>query len=85
MDIKENFQIKLNELRGKSVEAMDAIMDRTSKEHGEKWTETHEKRAKEKLKGSEKTKKEDKERNDLGKRWKRAYLAKKKLTGKKEK
>jgi hypothetical protein len=85
MDIKENFQIKLNELRGKSVEALDAIMNRTSKEHGEKWTETHEKRAKEKLKGSEKTKKEDKERNDLGKRWKRAYLAKKKLTGKKEK
>lgn len=69
----------LDEMQRKSKEAMDAIMDRVSKKHDEKWEKTKEKRTKEKLKGSEKTKEEDKERNNLGKRWKRAYLAKKKL------
>lgn len=75
----------LNELRGKSIQAMDLIMKRVSKDHDKEWDATHEKRTKEKLKGSEKTKDEDKKRNNLGKRWKRAYLAKKKLIAKKKK
>lgn len=69
----------LNELRGKSKEAMKAIKKRIEKKHDAEWEATHEKRAKEKLKGSEKTKKEDKSRNDLAKRWLRADKAEKKL------
>jgi hypothetical protein len=89
MDIKENFKNKLqtlregteqlNELTGKSKEAMKAIKKRIEKKHDAEWEATYEKRKKEKLKGSEKTKKEDKSRNDLAKRWLRADKAEKKL------
>jgi hypothetical protein len=74
----------LNELRGKSKEAMKAIKKRIEKKHDQEWEATHEKRAKEKLKGSEKTKKEDKSRNDLAKRWLRADKAEKKLKEEKD-
>ena len=84
-DNKKEKEEQLNELSGKSIKAMDLIMKRTSNVHDEKWTKTYKKRKEEKLKGSEKTKDIDKERNDLGKRWKRAYLAKKKLIAKKKK
>ena len=63
---------QLDELHGKSKEAAEKIKARIEKKHDEKWEETHEKRAKEKLKGSEKTKDIDKERNNLAKRWLRA-------------
>lgn len=81
--LKRSYGLKkeetLNELHGKSKEAMKAIKKRIEKKHDAEWEATHEKRAKEKLKGSEKTKKEDKSRNDLAKRWLRADKAEKKL------
>lgn len=72
-------ETQLDELAGKSKEAMKAIKKRLEKKHDAEWDATHEKRAKEKLKGSEKTKEEDKSRNNLAKRWLRADKAEKKL------
>lgn len=76
---------QLNELRGKSKEVLKAIKARIEKKHDQEWEETYEKRKREKLKGGEKTKKEDKSRNDLAKRWLRADRAEKKLKGNKKK
>jgi hypothetical protein len=75
----------LNELHGKTKEALKAIKQRITKKHDAEWQETYEKRKREKLKGGEKTKKEDKSRNDLAKRWLRADRAEKKLKDKKKK
>lgn len=72
-------ETELNELHGKSKEAMKLIKKRIEKKHDAEWEATYEKRKKEKLKGGEKTKKEDKSRNDLAKRWLRADKAEKKL------
>lgn len=71
---------QLNELHGKTKIALQAVKKRLEKRHDAEWEATHEKRAREKLKGSEKTKKEDKSRNDLAKRWLRADRAEKKLS-----
>lgn len=76
---------QLNELHGKSREALKAIKARLEKKHDKEWEETYEKRKREKLKGGEKTKKEDKSRNDLAKRWLRADRAEKKLKDSKKK
>ena len=77
--MKKSKKENLQELAGKSKEAMKAIKNRLEKKHDAEWEATYEKRKKEKLKGSEKTKKEDKSRNDLAKRWLRADRAEKKL------
>jgi hypothetical protein len=79
-----NEETDLNELHGKTKEAMMLIKKRIEKKHDAEWEATYEKRKKEKLKGSEKTKKEDKSRNDLAKRWLRADKAEKKLKEEKD-
>lgn len=70
---------QLDELHGKSKEAMKLIKKRLEKKHNEKWDETYEKRKREKLKGSEKTREIDAARNNIAKRWLRADKAETKL------
>jgi hypothetical protein len=74
---KENLQ----ELAGKSKEALSAIKKRIEKAHDDEWNATHAEREREKTKGPGNVKK-NKKRNDLAKRWLRADKAEKKLKGK---
>lgn len=74
---KEDTQ--LNELHGKSKEAMKKIKDRLEKKHDDEWEKTTEKRKEKKSVGPSDTRGEDKKRNDLAKRWLRADKAEKKL------
>jgi hypothetical protein len=70
MDIKENFQIKLNELRGKSSLSDDErkkLKDRIHKKHGKAWNDTIDIRKEKKSAGPADTKDMDKLRNRLAK------------------
>jgi hypothetical protein len=70
MDIKENFQIKLNELRGKSSLSDDErkeLKDRIRKKHGKAWNDTIGIRKEKKSAGPADTKDMDKFRNRLAK------------------
>jgi hypothetical protein len=70
MDIKENFQIKLNELRGKSSLSDDErkeLKDRIRKKHGKAWNDTIDIRKEKKSAGPADTKDMDKLRNRLAK------------------
>lgn len=71
---------QLNELHGKSKEAMKKIKARLEKKHDDEWEKTTEKRKEKKSVGPADTRGEDKKRNDLAKRWLRADKAEKKLT-----
>lgn len=71
----------LQELAGKSKEALSAIKKRIEKAHDDEWNATHAEREREKTKGPGNVKK-NKKRNDLAKRWLRADKAEKKLKGK---
>lgn len=70
---------QLNELHGKSKEAMKKIKARLEKKHDDEWEKTTEKRKEKKSVGPADTRGEDKKRNDLAKRWLRADKTEKKL------
>ena len=70
---------QLNELHGKSREAIKAIKARLEKKHDDEWEATKEKRKEKKSSGPNDTRDEDKSRNNLAKRWLRADKAEKKL------
>jgi type I site-specific restriction-modification system R (restriction) subunit len=70
MDIKESFQIKLNELRGKSSLSDDErkeLKDRIRKKHGKAWNDTIDIRKEKKSAGPADTRDMDKLRNRLAK------------------
>lgn len=86
MSIKDKFyqnlheaREQLDELHGKSKEALKKIKDRLEKKHDEEWESTREKRKEKKSVGPSDTRKEDEKRNNLAKRWLRADKAEKKV------
>jgi hypothetical protein len=83
MDIKESFQIKLNELRGKSSLSDDErkeLKDRIRKKHGKAWNDTIDIRKEKKSAGPADTKDMDKFRNRLAKMYNKLEEANSKNT-----
>ncbi len=67
MDIKENFQVKLNELRGKGTVDKKEMQTHIRKKHDAAWTKTQRIRKEKKSAGPADTKDMDKYRNRLAK------------------
>ena len=67
MNIKENFQVKLNELRGKGTVDKKEMQAHIRKKHGTAWEKTQRIRKEKKSAGPADTKDMDKYRNRLAK------------------